>query len=338
MEIKSKFIGTGSYVPPRKVSNFDLEEMLDTSDSWIQQRTGIINRHWVDNETCTSDLALEASLKAIESAKISKSDLDMILFATITPDHDFPGTGVFLQSKLGLPGIAVLDIRQACSGFLYAIGIADKFIKSGTYKNILIVGSEIHSKGLDRSPSGKNISVLFGDGAGACVMTRAEINDPLKDPHLINTFLHADGDYSRELWLPGPGTNNGGPDRCSQEMLEKRLHFPIMKGKSVFVHAIKKMCEVLMESIEDSEFTLSDVDLFLFHQANLRINLKVAEVLGIPEEKVFNTIQEFGNTTAATIPLGMDVAIQKNILRPGMLVASAAFGSGFTWASGLWRM
>lgn len=338
MSYFSKIIGTGSYVPPKVLTNFDIEEMMDTTDEWIQQRTGIVQRHWVDEETCTSDLAFEASKQAIQAAGLQNSDIDMIVFATITPDHDFPGTGVFLQRKLGLPEITCLDIRQACSGFLYALGVADKFIQSGSHKNILVVGSEVHSKGLDRTPEGRNISVLFGDGAGACVVTRAEVNDPKTDSHVINTYLHADGNYAEELWLPGPGSNIGGPDRCSQEMVEKKLHYPVMKGKTVFTHAIKRMCEVLMESIENSPFSLDDIDMFLFHQANLRINSKVAEVLGIPEEKVFNTIKQFGNTTAATIPLGMDVAVKEGKLKPGMLVGSAAFGSGFTWASGLWRM
>jgi 3-oxoacyl-[acyl-carrier-protein] synthase III len=337
MALYSKIIGTGSYVPPNKLTNFDLEELLDTSDEWIKQRTGILTRHWVDAETCTSDLAYQASIKAIEASGLKKSEIDMILMATITPDHDFPGTGVFLQRKLELPGITVLDIRQACSGFIYALSIADKFIKSGSHQNILIVGAEIHSKGMDKAPEGRNISVLFGDGAGACILSATDVKDSKKDSHIINSFLHADGSYAEELWLPGPGSNLGA-DRFNQDLLDRKIHYPIMKGKTVFVHAIKRMSEVLMESVNDSEYGIEDVDIFLFHQANMRINSKVAETLNIPADKVFNTIQDFGNTTAATIPLGMDVAISQNVLRPGMLVASAAFGSGFTWASALWRM
>jgi 3-oxoacyl-[acyl-carrier-protein] synthase III len=337
MGLNSKIIGTGSYVPPHKLTNFDLEEMLDTSDEWIQQRSGIVTRHWADAETCTSDLAFEASKIAIEKSGLKNSDIDMIIMATITPDHDFPGCGVFLQRKLDMAGITCLDIRQACSGFIYALATADNFIKAGTHKNILVVGAEIHSKGMDKTPEGRNISVLFGDGAGACVVTACEVNDPKKDSHIINSFLHADGNYAEELWLPGPGSNLG-PDRFSQDLLDKKIHYPIMKGKTVFVHAIKRMCEVLMESIEASEYSLDDIDIFLFHQANMRINSKVAETLNIPESKVFNTIQDFGNTTAATIPMGMDVAIREGVLKPGMLVGSAAFGSGFTWASSLWRM
>ncbi|MBT7610305.1 MAG: ketoacyl-ACP synthase III [Bacteriovoracaceae bacterium] len=337
MGLHSKIIGTGSYVPPNKLTNFDLEAMLDTSDEWIQQRSGIITRYWVDAETCTSDLAFEASKIAIEKSGLKTSDIDMIVFATITPDHDFPGCGVFLQRKLGLPGIACLDIRQACSGFIYALAIADNFIKGGTHKNILVVGAEIHSKGMDKTPEGRNISVLFGDGAGACVVSACDVQKPAKDPHVINTFLHADGTYAEELWLPGPGSNLG-PDRFSQDLLDRKLHYPEMKGKTVFVHAIKRMCEVLEESINASQYSLDDIDIFLFHQANMRINSKVAEILKLPESKVFNTIQDFGNTTAATIPIGMDVALRDGVLKPGMLVGSAAFGSGFAWASGLWRM
>ena len=333
----SKIIGSGSYVPPKKITNFDLEELLNTSDEWIRQRTGIETRYWVDDQTCTTDLALEACKEALEKANLKASELDMIIFATITPDHDFPGAGVFLQNKLGVPGIACLDIRQACSGFIYGLSIADKFIKSGSHKNILLVGAEIHSKGMEKTPEGRNISALFGDGAGACVIQATDVKDPNSDPHIINSFLHADGAFAEELWLPGPGSNIGA-ERCGQEMFEKKLHYPIMKGKTVFVHAIKRMSEVLLKAIEQSDYELDDVDIFLFHQANIRINEKVAETINLPKEKVFNTIQEFGNTTAATIPIGMDQAIKRGILKPGMLVASAAFGSGFTWASALWRM
>jgi len=336
MQYNSRITGVGSFVPPKSYTNFDLEKMMDTSDEWIQQRTGIVKRHWVDAETSTSDLALEASLKAIEDAGIKKEDLDMIIFATLSPDHDFPGTGCFLQDKLGLPGISVLDIRQQCTGFIYGLSIADKFIGSGSHKNILLVGAEVHSKGLDKTPNGRNVSVLFGDGAGAVVVSRTEVSDSKSDAHIMNTELHSDGSYAKELWLPGPG-NNLGADRVNKEMLEEGLHYPQMNGKVVFVHAVKKMAETLINSCKQAGVEIADVDFFLFHQANLRINSKVAEVLGIPEEKVFNTIQDFGNTTAATIPLGMDCAIKAGALKPGMLVASAAFGSGFTWASAVWR-
>ncbi len=336
MQYRSRITGVGSFVPPKSYTNFDLEKMMETSDEWIQQRTGIVKRHWVDAETTTSDLALKASLKAIEHAGIKKEDIDMIVFATLSPDHDFPGAGCFLQEKLGLPGIAALDIRQQCTGFIYGLSIADKFIGSGSHKNILVVGAEVHSKGLDKTPEGRNVSVLFGDGAGAVVVSRAEVNDIKTDAHIMTTQLHADGSFAKELWLPAPGVALGA-DRINKEMLDEKLHYPQMNGKVVFVHAVKSMAKTILNACKEAGVELSDVDCFLFHQANMRINSKVAETLGIPEEKVFNTIQDFGNTTAATIPLGMDHAIKAGALKPGMLVASAAFGSGFTWGSAIWR-
>lgn len=336
MKYRTEIIGVGSFVPNNVLTNFDLEKMLDTTDEWIQQRTGIEQRYWADEFTSNSDLALEASLRAIKSAGIDKSEIDMIIFATITADHDFPGNACFLQAKLDLPGIAALDIRQQCTGFIYALSIADKFILSGSHKNILIVGSEIHSKGLDRTPNGRNISVLFGDGAGAVIVTRKDLKDSNKDSRVITTNLYSDGSYAKELWIPAPGSALG-KDRINKQMIEEGLHFPQMNGKAVFVHATKKMSECLLEAVKSANLELSDIDVFLFHQANLRINSKVAEMLSIPEEKVFNTIQKYGNTTAATIPLGMDDAIKAGVLKKGMLVASAAFGSGFTWASAVWR-
>ncbi len=335
MSIGSRITGVGSYVPPKVLTNFDIEKMMDTSDEWIQQRTGIKQRHWVEENVSTSDLAVEASKRAIENAGLSKDDIDMIIFATLSPDHDFPGTGCFLQAKLDMPAISVLDIRQQCSGFLYGLSIADNFIKAGTHKNILLVGAEIHSKGLDKTPEGRNVAVLFGDGAGAVVVSKTEVNNPT-DSHIINHFLYADGAHAKELWLPAPG-NAFGAERINKEMLDEKLQYPQMNGRNVFIHATKCMAKVLGESLQKAGIDINDVDLFLFHQANLRINQKVAEILQIPEEKVFNTIQDFANTTAATIPIGMDEAIKAGKLKPGMLVASAAFGSGFTWASALWR-
>lgn len=336
MKFRSEITGVGSYVPPKVYTNFDLEKMMDTTDDWIVQRTGIIQRHWVDENVGTSDLALEASLLAIKNAGLEKKDIDMIIFATLSPDHEFPGTGCFLQAKLEIPEIAVLDIRQQCTGFLYGMTIADKFLTSGTHKNILVVGAEVHSKGLDKTPNGRNVAVLFGDGAGAVVMSRKEATGNKLESRFITSHLYADGSFAKELWISAPG-NALGKERINQQMLEEGLHYPQMNGKTVFVHATKRMAECLMHSCNEAGVSLQDVDVFLFHQANLRINSKVAEMLAIPEEKVFNTIQKYGNTTAATIPLGMDDAIKAGVLKKGMLVASAAFGSGFTWASAVWR-
>ncbi|OUR97064.1 3-oxoacyl-ACP synthase [Halobacteriovorax marinus] len=336
MVFNSRITGVGSFVPPKIYTNYDLEEMLDTSNEWIVQRTGIEERHWVDDHTSTSDLALEASKQAIADAGLTPSDIDMIVFATLSPDHEFPGTGCFLQEKLGIPEIAVFDIRQQCTGFIYGLSLADKFIASGSHKNVLLVGAEVHSKGLDKTPRGRGVSVLFGDGAGAVILSRTTVKDATKDPHIMTTHLHADGKFAKELWISAPG-NGLGKDRVNKDMLDEGLQYPYMNGKTVFVHAIKRMSETILLSCKEQGVSLDDVDLFLFHQANLRINSKVAEVLNIPEEKIFNTIQKYGNTTAATIPLGMHDAIKEGKLKPGMLVASAAFGSGFTWGSALWR-
>ncbi|EQC45005.1 beta-ketoacyl-acyl-carrier-protein synthase III [Bacteriovorax sp. BSW11_IV] len=337
MSFKSRIAGVGGYVPENVFTNYDIEKMMDTTNDWIVQRTGIEERRWVSEDQSTSDLALKATEEALNDAGLDKSDIEMIIFATLSPDHDFPGSGCFLQAKLDLPGIAVLDIRQQCSGFLYAMSIADQYIKTGTYKNILVVGAEVHSKGLDRTPNGRAVSVLFGDGAGAVVFQRTEVNNEKTDGHILVSNLHADGEYAKELWLPAPGTGFNEMERISQKMIDEGAHYPQMNGKTVFVHATKRMAETLLNSCKQAGVELSDIDLFLFHQANLRINSKVAEILGIPEEKIFNTIQKYGNTTAATIPLGMRDAIQAGALKRGMLVASAAFGSGFTWASSIYR-
>ncbi len=333
---QSYISGVGAYVPERSLTNFDLEESLDTSDEWIQQRTGIVKRHWVEGGVATSDLALKASEEALSSAGLRKEDIDCIIFATLSPDHDFPGSGCFLQAKLGLEGIPAFDIRQQCTGYLYGLSMADSFIKSGVYKNVLLVGAEVHSKGLDRTPEGRNVAVLFGDGAGATILSRKEAGADTES-HIIAYDLHADGQHAKELWVAAPGTGNGPDHRLSPAMLEEKLHYPFMNGRQVFMHAVKRMAESLTNTLKKNNVTVDDVDLFLFHQANLRINDKVGEMMGIPAEKVFNTIQDYGNTTAATIPLGMRDAVKAGKLEKGMLVGMAAFGSGFTWGSGLMR-
>lgn len=334
--IRSCFLGTGSYLPPRIVKNDDLKTMMDTSDEWIRQRTGIEERRWVDSTTTTSDLAVIAAERALESAKVSKNEIDMVVFATVSPDHEFPGTGCFFQAKLGIPaGIPVLDIKQQCSGFIYGISIADQFIKSGMYKKILVIGAEVQSKGLDRSTFGRDIGVLFGDGAGAVVIGATEVSKNT-DSQIFSTHLHADGNFAKELWIQAPGMTYEG-DRIQLSALERKENYPRMNGKTVFVHAVRRMPEAIQEALQASQVSMDEVDLFVFHQANLRINEMIGKSLGIPEHKIFNTIQKFGNTTAATIPIGLDEAVKAGKLKKGMLVASAAFGSGFTWGSALFR-
>jgi 3-oxoacyl-[acyl-carrier-protein] synthase-3 len=331
----SRILGVGSYVPEKVWKNEDLSQLMDTSDEWIRQRTGIEQRYWLDfnSELGASDLGLEASLKALEAAQTKKEEIDLIIFATLSPDHDFPGSACFLQAKLGIPGVAALDIRQQCSGFIYGMSIADAYIKSGMYKKILLVGSEVHSKAIDKTTRGREVSVLFGDGAGAAVIGAVDPNSPNR---ILSTHLYADGKYAKELWIKAPGTAYAG-DRSTQEVLDRGDFYPKMNGKTVFVHASKRMPEAVTTALDANKLKASDVDLFIFHQANMRINEMVAKQLEIPEEKVFNTIQKYGNTTAATIPIGLDEAVKAGRLKPGMLVASAAFGAGFTWASALYR-
>jgi 3-oxoacyl-[acyl-carrier-protein] synthase-3 len=333
---RSRIAGVGKYVPPRVVTNDDLADMMETSDEWIRQRTGIETRHWVEGTTSTSDLALEASRQALEEAGIGPGDLDMIVFATLSPDHEFPGTGCFLQQKLDCPGIPALDIRQACTGFLYGLSIADQFVRTGTRERVLVVGAEVQSKSLDKTTRGRDIAVLFGDGAGAVVVEATDVLGH-EDAQIYSSHLHADGRHARELWMDAPTQTTEGP-RITHEMIDEGRHFPYMNGKFVFVHASKRMPESVLEACEANAMSVDDVDLFLFHQANLRINQQVAKNLGVNEDRVFNTIQKYGNTTAATIPIGMRDALDAGVLEPGMVVAMSAFGSGFTWGSALVRM
>ncbi len=332
----SEIIGCGMYVPPGIVTNDDLSKMMDTSHEWIVQRSGIEERRWVEPDVSTTDLALKAAEEAIANAGINKKDIDCILFATVSPDHDFPGAGCFLQPKLGLKEIPAIDVRQQCSGFLYAMSIADAFIKIGQYKLILVVGAEVHSKGLDKTTNGRDVSVLFGDGAGAIIMKKKEVKDCLKDSFVWSTHLFSDGANAKDLWLEAPGMGLGA-ERLNHRMLEEGKHYPHMNGKKVFANAVRRMCESMMLALETNKIKLEDIDLFLFHQANMRINQMVAQELKIPEEKLFSTIQKYGNTTAATIPIGMAEAVKAGKLKKGMLVASSVFGSGFTWASSIYR-
>lgn len=336
MNYHSKIAGIGKFIPSNVVTNDDLSKIIDTNDEWIKQRTGIEERHWVDDNSSTTDLGLKAAEAALENAGVKKEDLDMIIFATLSPDHFFPGNACFLQEKLGVPEIPALDVRQQCTGFIYGLSIADLYIKSGQYKNILLVGAEVHSKGLDKTDRGRDVTVLFGDGAGAAVISRTELKDPSKDAHIISSHLHSDGQFAKELWVKAPGFGNG-EEMITQAEVAEGQQFPAMNGRKVFTHAVKRMCEVIIEGLKHNQIPIESVDFFAFHQANMRINEMVAKELRIPPEKVFNTIQKYGNTTAATIPIGLVDAQEAGVLKPGMLCASAAFGSGFTWASSIFR-
>jgi 3-oxoacyl-[acyl-carrier-protein] synthase III len=326
----SKILSAGHYVPEKIVTNDYLSEIMNTNNEWIVERTGIQQRRWFTPgvDTVTS-MSVAASKIALERAGFNSKDIDFIIFATITPDYFLPGNGVLLQRELGMQGIGALDIRNACSGFIYALSIADQFIKTGMYQNILVVGAEIQSSALDKSDAGRSSAVIFADGAGAVIVGRA--NDNQKG--ILSTHLHADGDYAEELYCKDPGSSR--EVRLSPELLESGSFNLQMNGNAVFKHAIVRFQEVIEEALAANQKQVSDIDLLVPHQANLRISNYIQQKLGLPDEKVFNNIMYYGNTTAGTIPIALSEAFEKNLLKEGNLICLAAFGSGFTWASAL---
>jgi len=326
--IRSRITGLGRYVPPRVVTNHDLEKLMDTSDEWIRERSGIIERHWVDEKTATSDLAVEASKMALEQAGKKPEDIDFIIFATLSPDYFFPGGGVLLQDKLGMPTVGALDVRNQCSGFMYALSTADAFIRSGVYKTILVVGAEVQSKGIDISTKGRDVAVLFGDGAGAAVV---EGFDDDSGRGILTTHLHSQGKYATYLWTESPGSAT--PRHIFHELIDEGRAVPKMKGRDVFKHSVVRFPEVILEALNAIGATTDDIDLVIPHQANLRISEAMRQRLGLPPEKVYNNIMWYGNTTAATIPIALSEVVEKGMLKEGDLLILAAFGSGFTWAS-----
>lgn len=329
---KMKFAGVGHYLPERVITNQDLEKMMDTSDEWITERTGIKERRWITEGESVSGLAYKAAQMALERAGKKAEDIDFIIFATMASDHEFPGAGCFLQEKLGIPGVPALDVRNQCSGFLYGLSVADQFIRTGMYKTILLVGAEIQSTSLDLTTRGRDTAVLFGDGAGAAVLVATED----ENSGVLSTHLHADGRYAKKLWAEHPSVCNF-PHRITKEMLDGDTIYPKMEGRYVFKHAVTKFPEVIKEALDANGLTIDAVDLVVPHQANLRITEAVAQRLGIPMEKVFSNIHKYGNTTAATIPICLSEAFEEGRLKEGNLIALAAFGSGFTWASALVR-
>lgn len=331
MTYRSRLLGLGMSVPSRVVTNHDLAALMETTHEWIVERTGIEERRWVSPGETGSSLATAASREALERAGVTAKDIDLLIYATLSPDYNFPGSGVFVQRALGLRDIPCLDIRQQCTGFLYALSIADVYIRSGQYKHVLVIGSEVHSTGLDISTAGRDVTVLFGDGAGAAVLGRAT-----DDQHLIlSTHLHADGSEAEILWTEYPASAHN--PRITAEAMAERKHYPVMNGKKVFKHAVTKMPTVIMEGMIANGLQLADIDMVIPHQANLRINQKVAELIGLPAHKMHNNIQKYGNTTAATIPICMYEAIQLGKIQPGNLVCLVAFGAGLTWASAFLR-
>jgi 3-oxoacyl-[acyl-carrier-protein] synthase-3 len=345
----SKIAGIGMYVPQNKVTNDDLKQFMDTSDEWIQERTGIKERRYAHrtNETTTT-MAVQAATIAIERAGITPTDIDFIIFATLSPDYYFPGCGVLVQRAMQMREIGALDIRNQCSGFVYALSVADQFIKTGMYKNILVIGSEKHSFGLDFSTRGRNVSVIFGDGAGAVVLQATE----KPGQGVLSTHLHSDGQSAELLAMYNPGTHANhwvtnpvatyddapaGEMFMSKAMIDKAENFPFMDGPAVFKKAIVKFPEVIQEALAKNNLTATDIDVLIPHQANLRISQFVQQKLGLRDDQVFNNIQQYGNTTAASIPIALCEAWEKGKVKEGDLVCLAAFGSGFTWASALMR-
>jgi len=329
---KAHMAGIGYYVPEKVVTNADLEKIMDTSDEWIRERTGIIERRYVADGENNADMAEKASRKALDHAGCDVQDIDFIIYATLSPDYFFPGSGCLLQDQLGLNGIGALDIRNQCCGFVYGLSIADQYIKTGEYKNILLVGSEVQSRGIDLTTRGRDIAVLFGDGAGAAIISRTDD----ENRGIINTKLHADGKYIKELWCEDPGSIKN--PRLSHEMIDSTSHWPYMNGRYVFKHAATRFPEVINEALEAANINKDDVDLVIPHQANMRITEAVRMRLELPEEKVYSNIHKYGNTTAASIPIAMSEAIAEGLIKEGSLICLAAFGSGFTWASALLRL
>lgn len=331
----SKITGLGFYVPENVVTNDDLSKLIDTNDEWIQERTGIQERrHVVLPEDTTSGMALKAAKIAIERAKIDKNDIDFIVFATLSPDYYFPGPGVTLQKELGIKTVGALDIRNQCSGFIYALSVADQFIKTGMYKNILVVGSEIHSKGLDMTTRGRGVSVIFGDGAGAVILSRTE--DLTKG--ILSTHLHSEGEHAEELALIAPGMGKRWvTDIIKDNNPDDESYYPHMNGQFVFKNAVVRFSEVINEGLEANNLSVSDIDMLVPHQANLRISQFIQQKFKLNDDQVYNNIMKYGNTTAASVPIALTEAWEKGKIKEGDLVVLAAFGSGFTWASAIIR-
>lgn len=330
----SKISGLGYFVPENVVTNDDLAKIIDTNDDWIQERTGIQERRHVvrgSGETTTT-MGIKAAKIAIERAGIDNKDIDFIVFATLSPDYYFPGPGVILQKELGLDTVGALDIRNQCSGFIYALSVADQFIKTGMYKNILIVGAELQSIGLDMTTRGRNVSVIFGDGAGAAILTRE--TDLTKG--VLSTHLHSEGEHAKELAVLSPGM--GGrwvSDILAENDPNDESFFPYMNGQFVFKHAVSRFSEVIMEGLQANNMTVSDINMLIPHQANLRISQFIQNKFGLSDNQVFNNIQKYGNTTAASIPIALTEAWELGKIKAGDTVVLAAFGSGFTWASAI---
>jgi 3-oxoacyl-[acyl-carrier-protein] synthase-3 len=331
----SNITGMGMYVPENVVTNNDLSTMMDTSNEWIVERTGIEERRHIkkgDGNT-TATMGAKAAIIAIEHADINKNDIDLILFATLSPDYYFPGSGVIVQQLLEIPTCPAMDIRNQCSGFIYGLSTADQFIKTGMYKNILIIGSENHSGGLDMTTRGRGVSVIFGDGAGAVVLSRSED----ADKGILSTHLHSEGKFAEELALIGPSTNRWIPEILEADDPNDISYYPNMNGQLVFKNAVVRFSEVIMEGLQQNKMTPDQIDMLIPHQANLRISQFIQRKFGLNDDQVYNNIMRYGNTTAGSIPIALTEAWEEGKIKSGDLLVLAAFGSGFTWGSAFIR-
>ncbi|EIW91888.1 beta-ketoacyl-acyl-carrier-protein synthase III [Capnocytophaga sp. oral taxon 412 str. F0487] len=333
MLYRSRIKGLGFYVPENVVTNDDLSKLMDTSDEWIQERTGIQQRrHALKGSDTTTSMGVKASLKAIEAAKINKEEIDFIVFATLSPDFYFPGCGVLVQKELGLPTVGALDIRNQCSGFIYALSVADQYIKTGMYKNILVIGAETQSPALDMTTRGRNMAVLFGDGAGAAIVSRSDNSER----GILSTHLHSQGEHAEQLAMITPGVGT----KWVTELLAENdpndvSYYPNMNGQFVFKNAVVRFTEVIEEGLKSNGLSHKDINMLIPHQANLRISQFVQHQFKLTDEQIFNNIMKYGNTTAASIPIALTEAVQQGKIKDGDLVVLAAFGSGFTWASAI---
>jgi 3-oxoacyl-[acyl-carrier-protein] synthase-3 len=330
----ARILGTGHYVPPKVVTNFDVMKMMDTSDEFIVGRTGVRQRRHAEADVSASDLAVHACKAAVDDAGIDMDQVDMLIMNTITPDHADPGCGFFLQPKLGLAGIPVLDIRQQCAGLIYGLAVAEKFVADGTCRHVLVVCAEVLSKRIDGSYDGRNISILLGDGAGAVVVGPAEDSAS----GILSTILHADGSGAKYLYTAAPGTALGRTEHITKEDIDSgKVHFR-MDGKEVFQNGVLRMSEAVLESLRVNKLSIDDIDVLVPHQANLRMLEAIVAQVGISQEKVFTNVERYGNMASACLPVALDQARRSEMIRPGSRVMLVAFGSGFVWASALLKM
>ena len=332
----SKISGLGFYLPENIVTNDDLSKIMDTSDEWIRERTGIKERRWIDrnSEDTTSVMGVKAAKMAISDANLTKDDIDFIIFATLSPDYFFPGAGVMVQDMMDMNTVGALDVRNQCSGFIYALSTADQFVKTGMYKNILVIGSETHSPGLDKTTRGRGVSVIFGDGAGAVVVSREEDNSK----GILSTHLHSQGEHAKELSVISPGLGTRWvSDIIKDNDPNEESYLPYMNGQFVFKNAVVRFSEVINEALEKNNLKKDDIKLLIPHQANLRIAQFIQKKFKLEDNQVFNNISKYGNTTAASIPIALAEAYRANLIQKNDIIVLAAFGSGFTWGSALIR-